>query len=362
VLSQDLPQAVTDAAMSGIEAAGDIATGALFGRALETSAGEGHGVDHGLCLNCGTKLIGPHCYQCGQAGHVHRTLGSIVHELAHGVFHFEGKIWRTLPMLILHPGALTRRYIAGERARFVSPLALFLFCVFLMFAVIHSVAGDFDPTRFTPASQLQTENSIDAQIKTAQANLAAEEKKPGADKDDIAAAQKTIAALNTARAAIAKPGGHAEIISANVNTGWKTLDEGIDRVRENPGLALYKLQTNAYKYSWLLIPISVPFVALLFLWRRRYGLYDHTIFVIYSLDFMTLLVTVESIAGALGVRSSVIALTSIGIPPIHIYKQLRGAYQLKRFSALWRTMFLTTFAFCALLLFALLLVTMGLME
>ena len=45
-------------------------------------------------------------------------------------------------MLAFHPGALTRRYIAGERARFVSPLALFLFSVFLMFATIHALAGE----------------------------------------------------------------------------------------------------------------------------------------------------------------------------------------------------------------------------
>src|SRR3546814_2027857 len=76
----------------------------------------------------------------------------------------------------------------------------------------------------------------------------------------------------------------------NVKTGWARLDHGIKKANENPGLALYKLQMSAYKFSWALIPISVPFVALLFLWRRRYKLYDHAIFVIYSLDFMTLLV------------------------------------------------------------------------
>ncbi|PMY00709.1 hypothetical protein C1Y22_37340, partial [Pseudomonas sp. MPR-R2A5] len=80
----------------------------------------------------GTSLQGDFCHACGQAGHVHRSLHSIGHDLLHGVFHFEGKIWRTLPMLAFHPGALTRRYIAGERERFVSPLALFLFSVFLM--------------------------------------------------------------------------------------------------------------------------------------------------------------------------------------------------------------------------------------
>ena len=96
---------------------------------------------HGVCLNCGTALIGEFCHACGQNGHVHRTLGSIGHDLLHGVFHFEGKIWRTLPMLVAHPGSLTRRYIDGERARFVSPLALFLFFVFLMFATISSWAA-----------------------------------------------------------------------------------------------------------------------------------------------------------------------------------------------------------------------------
>ena len=43
------------------------------------------------------------------------------------------------PELFFHPGRLTRRYIDGERAKFVSPMALFLFTVFLMFAVFQLV-------------------------------------------------------------------------------------------------------------------------------------------------------------------------------------------------------------------------------
>ena len=62
----------------------------------------------------------------------------------------------------------------------------------------------------------------------------------------------------------------------NVNTGWPKLDAAIRKAAENPGLLAYKLQANAYKFSWALIPISVPFVWLLFLWRRQYRAYDHT--------------------------------------------------------------------------------------
>lgn len=76
--------------MSGdIGAAGNFATGMLVARAVEPHAGESVFRTHvQLCLNCGTALRGDFCHACGQAGHVHRTLVSIGHDLLHGVFHF----------------------------------------------------------------------------------------------------------------------------------------------------------------------------------------------------------------------------------------------------------------------------------
>src|SRR4051794_25578642 len=129
----------------GIEAVGDAVTGGLVARAIEPAAGENERAGDGLCLNCGTALPGPHCHQCGQPAHVHRTIAAWWHDLAHGVLHLDGKIWRTLPLLAWRPGELTRRYIAGERAKFVSPLALFLFSVFLMFAVVSAAGGGVGP-------------------------------------------------------------------------------------------------------------------------------------------------------------------------------------------------------------------------
>src|SRR3546814_5821766 len=87
---------------------------------------------------------------------------------------------------------------------------------------------------------------------------------------------------------------------------------------------------------------------------RRYKLYDHAIFVIYSLDFMTLLVIALSLLGAIGLGSDLIAFAAMLLPPIHIYKQLRGAYELRRFSALWRTFVLLVFALIALVFFIML--------
>lgn len=370
--------------MSGdIAAAGDIATGALIARAVEPEAGE-HGGDahgHGVCLNCGTTLIGEFCHVCGQNGHVHKSLAAIGHDLLHGVFHFEGKIWRTLPMLLTHPGELTRRYIDGERAKFVSPMALFLFFVFLMFATIHAVERSegegghnvINVAGMSPAQRAGSIKQIDAKIaaaKTQRTDLTARiaaARQAGRDSEAIEDQRDKldteIEQMDTVRDTIVgfdeKPGEKGEV---NVHkTGWKVLDKGIAKVQDNPELVFYKLQTSAYKYSWALIPISAPFVALLFLWRRRFKLYDHAIFVTYSIAFMmlgTTVVTVLMMVGAPGWTWG--CLIAFG-PPVHMFYQLRGTYGLNWFSALWRTVALLMFSGITLILFLLLLLGLGVM-
>jgi hypothetical protein len=355
--------------MSGdIAAAADIISGALTARAVEPHAGEGGGHHGALCLNCGTRLIGAHCHACGQSGHVHRTIGAIGHEIAHGVFHFEGKIWRTLPMLVTRPGELTRRYVNGERARFVSPLALFLFTVFLMFATISAVGGEFADQVSQPT--VQTKQQYHDQIAKARAELAttvtarAAAAKAGRSTSDedtqITALKATITALGAASGVA--PDKSNAFTFTDLKTGWERLDHGIAKANANPGLAIYKLQSSAYKYSWLLIPLSTPFVALLFLWRRRFGLYDHAIFVTYSLGFMMLLVIVLTIGGAMGLSTGAIVVTALLVPPVHMFVQLRGAYSLRKRSALWRTIVLLNFAFFAMTAFLVLLLLHGLTD
>ena len=356
--------------MSGdIAAAGDFITGALAARSVEPHAGDGHGSAHGdLCLNCGTRLIGPHCHACGQSGHVHRSIGAIGHEIAHGVFHFEGKIWRTLPMLVWRPGDLTRRYVAGERARFVSPLALFLFTVFLMFAAISALGGDITEA-VSPESMGRNmvgfargaEKAQDALEKAEgkRVTLAAEGRSTVEIDRDITALRTTVDALKRTQAGDT---ADTDFRLTNAKTGWAALDHGLEKANKNPGLALYKLQTSAYKYSWLLIPISTPFVALLFLWRRRFALYDHAIFVTYSLAFMMLMVIALMLAGVAGLTAGWIVLAVFVLPPVHMFRQLRGAYSLRKRSALWRTVVLLVFAWAALLAFVMLLTLHGLTD
>jgi len=335
----------------GLAAMGDAMTGAVVAHAVDPPAAARHGDEgaHGdtLCLNCGTRLIGAHCHACGQAGHVHRTLGAIGHEIAHGVFHFEGKIWRTLPLLVLQPGELTRRYVAGERVRFVAPLAVFLFTVFLMFAAISAVAGGFG-VESAPARQAKATKEAGSQIDRARADLT----RLARERAAAVAAGRSTAALDQEATAIGATVRGLELMvgdkPANVHSDIPALDKALAKARDNPALLVYKLQSSAYKYSWALIPLSTPFVALLFLWRRRYGLYDHAVFVTYSLSFMMLLVVTLTLAGALGLSDGWIVWPALLAPPAHMFVQLRGAYGLRKRSAAWRTAALLVFAFVVL--------------
>ncbi len=342
--------------MGNLEALGDAVTGGVLGRALEPAAGEGlEGHSHETnCLNCRTKLTGPFCHHCGQHAHVHRTLTAFFHDFAHGVLHFEGKIWRTIPMLVLHPGELTRRYIEGQRARFVSPIALFLFSVFLMFGIVGM-------TSHTAAMTARASADAASELQKDQTKLAVLTKMrvdahgPAASGFDekINDLKDEMTGLEAVKQGKIDPNFHyASDFLGGINSQ-------LGKAAQNPDLLFYKLKTNAYKYSWALIPISVPFVWLLFPFSRRFKVYDHTVFVTYSLCFMMLLLAAGSVISL--VSDSLAGLCWL-VPPVHMYRQLRGAYDLSKRSALWRTGLLTIFAFIAISLFGSLLVMLGAFE
>ena len=158
--------------------------------------------------------------------------------------------------------------------------------------------------------------------------------------------------------------GSGRIPASSVNLSGadrlpSVLRDTLVKARDNPELVIYKLKTNAYKFSWALIPISVPFVWLLFPFSRRFRLYDHTVFVTYSLCFMMLLLAASS---AVGQVSQSIASFAFFVPPFHMYRQLRGTYQLSVWAAVWRTSLLVIFAFIAVALFSALLIGVGVID
>ena len=395
--------------MSGeLEAAGALTTASLAAGALE--AREPGATGEGACLNCGAALGGAYCSACGQNAHTHRTLLHMMEEVLHGLFHFDTKAWRTFPMLAFRPGTLTRTYIYGRRARYISPLALFLFTIFLMFFAFAFMDA---PSQLNTTPQGRrgeaTENLVEARAELSQARrelsavrTSPPEGEPLGLSERLAAQAVRAAEAEVARreaalqlidrvqaesAAATTPVTGAEAGSPNaapvgepaeaqtwqeslrekvragrveINSPFPRLNEQVLHSLDNPDLALYKVQQAAYKFSFLLVPTSLPFIWLLFIWKRGLTLYDHAVFVLYSLSFASVLFVVVTLCTQVAWLEWLgVVLLGLGLP-VHMFFHLKGAYALGWWSAIWRTSFLILFAWVAFCVFLLTIILLGL--
>ena len=78
-----------------------------------------------------------------------------------------------------------------------------------------------------------------------------------------------------------------------------------------------------------------------------------------ALVLMSLGLVMLSLLRAIGLPEAAAVLAIVLVPPVHIYRQLRGAYQLSRLSALWRTVAVLIFTVIAGALFFMLLLAIG---
>ena len=92
------------------------------------------------CRNCGAPAPGAFCPQCGQETWIALpTARQFLKDAAGRYVALDGRLWRTLSALLLHPGFLTREYLAGRRRRYVRPARLFLVLSIAMFALFRIV-------------------------------------------------------------------------------------------------------------------------------------------------------------------------------------------------------------------------------
>lgn len=88
------------------------------------------------CANCWATLIGNYCYDCGQGARLHvPSAREFLHEFIAHYVALEGRLWKSLGLLIFRPGRLTREYIEGRRVRYIEPLRLYLTFSIIFFAV-----------------------------------------------------------------------------------------------------------------------------------------------------------------------------------------------------------------------------------
>lgn len=266
------------------------------------------------CANCETPLAGAFCHACGQKAHLHDKLKHLVEEFAEGIAHFDGRLWRTLPLLALNPGRLTREWMAGKRVRYVAPLHLFLFAVFLLFLI----------PNFTDRHLFDF---------------------GGTSSEALANADLWIDNPDGTRTAIAPDNIDAVTSAGPLPEPVATIVHMAAKLSKNPQYYGYKMEALAYKLSFVTVPISVAILWLMYAWRRRFSLYHHAVVSLYGLGFIALLLAFSSLfTGGLATALNVLVIL---IAPVHAAVHLRGAYGSGWFQTVLRTLVLSVLTMVA---------------
>lgn len=251
------------------------------------------------CPNCGAVLLGPWRHACGQsAEELHRSVVRLVAEAFESFTHFDGRFWRTLPLLF-KPGQLTRTYIDGHRAGQIPPLRLFLVALLLVFfagSLGSGSAGVIDRTdKGRPAGSTRTVTSMK--------DLTPEER------------AKVIDQMNDIKVNVA---GTPNVSASD----W--LKSRLKAAVSEPERFKLILETWGERFAFLMLPIATVILTVLFVCQRRFYVFDHTIFALHSLAFQGRLISLMFLLQRLAGRSADVLLFAA---PVHLFLHLRGVYQ-----------------------------------
>jgi len=376
------------------------------------------------CANCGVPLEGWYCHSCGQnADTHHRTILHLIWEAIEGMFHLDGRLAKTLPLLFFKPGVLAKDYMEGRIARHVPPFRTFLVALLLfIFAAehaIHQIKHHEEVEAEHRAAELATPEgrakeagkrraeaveTRDESLKEAASERDEALKDPDQDKAKVAAeyaddiqkahtryaervaradaiekdpkvAQELARKLTGRTAAdqirsmsfeagpdaieaqargMAEAGGHETAVtpsahadaaktkvqsaSAEVNGRWYKggwFKERVAKAIENPDYYILLMFGWAHRLAVLLLPIVGLSLALVYLNKRQYFIYDHLLVATNLLSF-SFLVNALGLVLPHAIQPTYFGILSLWVP-INLFQTLRGGYGSSIVGALLKT-------------------------
>lgn len=301
------------------EAAGMAAAGGLDG-------GTHHPVEKGApCRNCGGVVQERFCTVCGQLGaDFHRPIWDLVTSSIGDMFALDGRLWRSLPMLMLRPGRMTRNYIEGQRARFVPPFRLFLLTSVIFFLTVFTVLESqpwMKELKLAPGWQPEGEfvvfGDMSFRVGGSERLEALKAELEGAELDATRRSEieAEIAALQqngNSAAMMMRPDGtidrealRSSVAESNPDLSGQDLANAqlaADRLAnlfENQERFGSRLKEWAPHFTLLFLPIFSALLALSYAWHRKRYIYDHLITGLHFQTFVYVLATVLILASSL---------------------------------------------------------------
>lgn len=291
------------------------------------------------CPNCQTPLMGAYCHACGQLGEVfERSVWALIVEGFESFFHFDGRFWQTLPALALKPGKLTHDYLAGRRASQIPPLRLFLVVLIIVF--------------FAGGLNLAGEKA--KSVKDLPAAERAKVDKALADKELRIGQVGDNSVVRLKFSPDDKPGPDGKVEAPSKADAWLARQGRL--AVDNPELFKMILESWGHRFAILMLPISALMLSLLFVFQRRFYVFDHLIFSIHSLSFQGLLLSL--VLPLSDLFQPIVVL--LALAPVHLFVHMRGAYGTSVFGTLLRMTLLFIGSLIAVLFLMLGLVWVGL--
>jgi hypothetical protein len=303
-----------------LETAGAISLGGFFRRGKH-----GETLPVGTpCPNCATPLKGAWCYQCGQlAEDFHRSAAKLLFESFRELIDIDNRIWRTLPDLLVRPGRLTRGYLDGHRAPQVPPLRLFLVVLLALFLVGLNTG---------PPPHLNLPTSKDARLNSEEAIKRVEGDKniaPADKREIIDEIKKAQLEINKS-----KSNGQIQFDDNKADAAAQWLSAHVKNAIAHQSEFWQAVQNWAERFAVLMLPLAAILLSVLFMFQRRFFVFDHIIFSMHSLSFLCLLLT------AMFAWNHYLPIKVGGWPllaaPVHLFAHMRGVYQTSIFGTLFR--------------------------
>jgi hypothetical protein len=281
---------------------------------LGTAVNQELELDHSAashCSNCSASVSGHFCHQCGQETVLHPpSAREFMHEFIGHYVAIEGKLWKSLGLLLFRPGRLTLEYINGRRVRYVQPLRMYLTFSLIFFAVLkyamHDAVTIGEGVRHPPAATARGAHQPPA---TPDAALV---KKQDAGKAADKVADE-VADSASGKAADNAPGLVKEDHPGEIVDGMHSVSDMVrphsaylaDKVEHFGELSFDQrkelLENSFYHYSpyaiFFMMPVFAFYLKLLYLGSgRRYG--EHLLFALHTNGFaflaMSLMILVPS--------------------------------------------------------------------
>ena len=222
------------------------------------------------CPNCDRILHGQYCSFCGQNQKgVDRHFLTLLNEAFEGLFSLQSKSWRTTFYLFFKPGFLTLEHFKNRRARYITPLRLYLItsiCFFLVLSMITFFSAD-SPVTFSQKAdaELVQDPSLESSTKTPDAQSSSDNLP-----DNSSTSLQHVDEKSKPNIELNVPFLGPDAEKKARNALQQKLDNAVNIVSERPKLLVSKIIDSSPPVVILLLPIFALVLKLFYLGSNRY--------------------------------------------------------------------------------------------